>query len=187
MGPLKVTLCAGAVLAAALTPAAYAADTGGITVSPAAPAPGTEVTLRVSGCAGRTATAVSPAFVADARLSASGSALTGVSRVRSTLPAGAYDVRVACGGAHRTGTLTVAGRRHPVAGPSAPASPVAPVDAGGGGTAHLAAAHSGDPARARGTGPGTAHTVTGLVLAGVAVVAVALGGARRGRGTGGTG
>ncbi|MGW6547877.1 hypothetical protein ACWGBH_34270, partial [Streptomyces massasporeus] len=61
--------------------------------------------------------------------------------------------------------------------PSAPASPVAPVQAGGGGAAELVAAEE------RGAGPGTAQGVTGLVLAGVAAVVVALRGLRRGRGT----
>ncbi|NEE05488.1 hypothetical protein G3M58_03465, partial [Streptomyces sp. SID7499] len=61
--------------------------------------------------------------------------------------------------------------------PGAPASPVAPVQAGGGGAAELVAAEE------RRTGPGTAQGVTGLALAGVAAVVVALRGLRRGRGT----
>ena len=61
--------------------------------------------------------------------------------------------------------------------PGAWASPVAPVQAGGGGAAELVAAEE------RGAGPGTAQGVTGLVLAGVAAVVVALRGLRRGRGT----
>ncbi len=61
--------------------------------------------------------------------------------------------------------------------PSPHASPVAPVQAGGGGSADLVAAEE------RGAGPGTAQGVTGLVLAGVAAVVVALGGVRRSRGT----
>ncbi|QIJ62863.1 hypothetical protein [Streptomyces sp. JB150] len=59
--------------------------------------------------------------------------------------------------------------------PTAPASPTAPVRAGGGGTAHLAAVDTGS------TGPGAAHTVTGLLLAAGAAVAVMTGRARRGR------
>ena len=60
MGSMKVTLCAGAALAAALcAPAALAADGGsdggGVSVSPAAPAPGTDVTLRVPHCTEKTA------------------------------------------------------------------------------------------------------------------------------------
>ncbi|MGW0496998.1 hypothetical protein ACWD0Z_16630 [Streptomyces sp. NPDC003007] len=220
--------------------------------------------------------ATSPAFVADARLTVTGAhELTGESRVRSTLAAGSYAVRVDCGDTRRTGTLTVHdGARHrpgaaPVPGPGeqppapgegeqpsvsgedgqppvpesagqepapgedgqpsvpgsagqqpapgeggqpsvpesigqepapgedgqpsvsgadepsslsshrpgAPASPVAPVQAGGGGAAALVAAED------RGTGPGTAQGVTGLVLAGVAAVVVAWRGVRRSRGT----
>ncbi|MEV7142340.1 hypothetical protein [Streptomyces tauricus] len=62
------------------------------------------------------------------------------------------------------------------ASPAAPASPVAPVHAGGGGTSRIAAAE------ARSEGPGTRHAVVGLVLAGVAAVAVAVSSARRSRG-----
>lgn len=69
MGSLKVTLCAGvAVVLATLTPTAYAADGGGVTVTPASPAPGADVALRISGCAGTTGSAASAAFVADAKL-----------------------------------------------------------------------------------------------------------------------
>ncbi|MDQ0991092.1 hypothetical protein [Streptomyces sp. V3I7] len=62
--------------------------------------------------------------------------------------------------------------------PSGAASPTAPVPAGGGGTAHLASEDA-----ARSAGPGTAQTVTGLLLAGLAAVAVGLRTARRGRGS----
>jgi hypothetical protein len=87
---------------------------------------------------------------------------------------------VACGDTSRTGTVTVVRKdaEHSVRHgpqPSAPASPVAPVRAGGGGVEHLAMVD------ARAAGPGTAHTVTGLVLAGVAATAVALRSARRSR------
>lgn len=263
MGSLRVTVCTSVLVAAALTPAAYAADAGGVSVIPAAPAPGSDVTLRVTGCAGRTAVARSAAFVADARLTVTDGGLVGESRVRSTLHAGTYAVKVTCGDAERTGTFTVRegeGRRRSASGtdepssvsgsgtggrppapgtiaqrpapgaigqppgtggrPPAPgtvgrppvpegggqssapgedgqrstpggdeqqsvprrpgphASPVAPVQAGGGGAADLVAAED------RGAGPGTAQGVTGLVLAGVAAVVVALGGVRRSRGTG---
>ncbi|MFE1246481.1 hypothetical protein [Streptomyces sp. NPDC058735] len=63
--------------------------------------------------------------------------------------------------------------------PGAYPSPVAPVQAGGGGAAEQVAAR-----QEHGAAPGTAQGVTGLVLAGVAAVAVALGGLRRRRGTG---
>ncbi|MFF8872913.1 hypothetical protein [Streptomyces massasporeus] len=260
MGSLRVTVCTGVLAVVALAPVAYAADTGGVSVTPAAPAPGSDITLRVTGCAQRTAVAASAAFVADARLTVTGAReLTGESRVRSTAAAGSYAVRVTCGATRQTGTLTLrdgeAARRSeaspapamdgqlPAPGPapamggqpaapgaapgtdgrlpapgavgesgrlpapdgggqpsapgadgepsaphadgdaslplrpSAPASPVAPVQAGGGGAAELVAAEE------RRTGPGTAQGVTGLALAGVAAVVVALRGLRRGRGT----
>ncbi|MEU0214135.1 hypothetical protein ABZ281_03070 [Streptomyces sp. NPDC006265] len=250
MGSLRVTVCTSVLAVVALAPVAHAADAGRVSVTPAAPAPGSDITLRVTGCAQRTAVAASAAFVADARLTVTGAReLTGESRVRSTAEAGSYAVRVTCGATRQTGTLTVRdgeARRSgsaplpahetahetaplpvPVPGaagqppaprlggrlpapdaagdsgrlpapdggggkPSAPgvdgepslshrpsawASPVAPVQAGGGGAAELVAAEE------RGAGPGTAQWVTGLVLAGVAAVVVALRGLRRGRGT----
>jgi hypothetical protein len=187
MGSLKVTLCAGAALATVLcAPAAHAhaADGGGVSVTPSSPAPGTDVTLRVPDCTEKTAVAVSAAFESDVRLGlAEGDGvLVGSSRVRTTVRAGAYAVQVKCGDRARKGTITVEEHRRPDTRPTAPASPVAPVDAGGGGTARLAA----DSAeQARSASPGTAHTVTGLVLAGIAAVAVALHSARsRSSGTG---
>lgn len=259
MGSLRVTVCTSVLAVVALAPVAYAADAGRVSVTPAAPAPGSDITLRVTGCAQRTAVAASAAFVADARLTVTGAReLAGESRVRSTVEAGSYAVRVTCGATRQTGTLTVRdggearrsgtaplpvheaaappvpgadglppapveGNRPPApveggrlpapgmggqlpapdgggrpsapgvdADPSAPgvdgepplshrpgawASPVAPVQAGGGGAAELVAAEE------RGAGPGTAQGVTGLVLAGVAAVVVALRGLRRGRGT----
>jgi hypothetical protein len=185
MGSLKVTLCAGiAVAAAVFIPTAYASGEGGgdkggtVSVTPSKPAPGAEVTLKVTGCGGKSATAASSAFVADARLVGAGGTLTGETRVRSSIEPGTYDVRIACV------DFTVKGRIEVVVSPShsrapsvptLPASPVAPVPAGGGGTAPLAA----DEARV--SGPGTAQTVTGLVLAGVAAAVVAFRGARRSR------
>lgn len=273
MGSLRVTVCTSVLVAAALTPAAYAADAGGVSVTPATPAPGSDVTLRVTGCAERMAVARSAAFVADARLTITDGELVGESRVRSTLDAGTYAVKITCGEAERTGTFTVregerrrsasgtgsepssapgtggqppapwtGGRppasvsgpggqppapgtigqppapgtagRPPAPGtvgqppmpegggqpsasgddgqlpapgddeqrsasrrPGAYPSPVAPVQAGGGGAADLVAAED------RGAVPGTAQGVTGLMLAGVAAVVVALGGVRRSRGT----
>ncbi|MFC9507372.1 hypothetical protein [Streptomyces sp. NPDC057002] len=242
MGSLRFTLCTSVLVAAALTPAAFAADPGGVSVTPATPAPGGDVALRVTGCAARTAVAASAAFVADAPLTVTGGELVGESRVPSTLKAGTYTVKITCGGAERTSTFTVRENRESrespeSAGPSAPrgatgaagqppapgtggrqplpeggkpspepepeselepkldpgtededrfsasrrpgahASPVAPVEAGGGGAAHLVAAEDG------GAGPGAAQGVIGLVLAGVAAVAVALDSVRRKRGT----
>jgi hypothetical protein len=182
MGSVRVTLCTGVLGVAALTLtacAAYAEETTGISVTPSAPAPGTDVALRVAGCGTETtATAVSAAFVADARLTGADGTLVGESRVRSTLTAGTYSVKVTCGSVDRNGTITVGKRAAGSLMPLAPASPVAPVDAGGGGAAHLAAED------ARAAAPGTAHAVTGLALAGVAAVVVALRGLRRSRRTG---
>lgn len=179
MGSLKVTLCAGAaVVLAALTPTAYAADGGGVTVTPASPAPGADVALRISGCAGTTGSAASAAFVADARLVGASGILAGETRVRTSLEPGSYDVKITCGSVTVKGAIKVVenGSQSPSTPPSTPASPVAPVHAGGGGAAaHLAAVD------ARAAGPGTAHEVVGLLLAGVAAAAVALRSARRSR------
>ncbi|MFF3416646.1 hypothetical protein ACFYW9_18385 [Streptomyces sp. NPDC002698] len=179
MRSMRLTLCAGAAVAAAFTPAAYAADAGpdGVSVNPASPAAGSDIRLRAMGCAGRTGTAASNAFVSDARLTGGGGGgLVGDTRVRTALRPGDYGIQVDCDGHHERvkGTLTVPARD---SSPSVatPASPVAPVNAGGGGTARLAAA---DDAHA--AGPGTRQAVVGLVLASVAAIAVAVRGTRRG-------
>lgn len=190
MRSMRLTLCAGAVVAAGFTPTAYAADAGGagVLVTPASPGPGGDIQLRAAGCGERTGTATSAAFVADAQLTGEGGgALTGETRVLSSLTAGTYDIKISCGGHgdQVKGTLTVARQGStPNATPSASvhaspvapvhASPVAPVHAGGGGTAHVASVE------ARATGPGTKEAVTGLVLASVAAAAVAVRSARRG-------
>ncbi|MXM63354.1 hypothetical protein GR925_07805 [Streptomyces sp. HUCO-GS316] len=176
MGSVKITLCAGLLAAFAFAPTAYAQD-GGFSVSPSSPVPGSDVSMRVSDCTEKTGTAVSAAFVADIRLTGTDGTLVGESRIRTAVSAGTYEVKVRCGGADRKGTFTV---KHGTAHPSAPSTPVAPVHAGGGGTAR----HQLSAADARLDGPGTAHAVTGLVLAGAAAVAVALRSARRSRGTG---
>ncbi|NEA61590.1 hypothetical protein [Streptomyces sp. SID12488] len=195
MGSMRLTFCAGAAVAAALTPVpvAFAAG-GGISVTPSSPAPGSDLRLVVRGCTGRTGTAKSEAFVADVLLAAQGDdgALVGGSRVRSSLSPGTYDVTVGCGGQEGkvSGVIAVAAKgtdkeadegagKPPSTAPSRPAaSPVAPVPAGGGGAAEQLAADE-----ARGTGPGTGQAVVGLVLAGVAAIVVAVRGLRRGRGT----
>ncbi|MER6124529.1 hypothetical protein ABT173_18120 [Streptomyces sp. NPDC001795] len=200
MGSLRLTLCAGAVVAA-LAPTAYAADAQGVFLTPASPAPGSDVRLSVRGCPGTTGTAVSDAFVADARLVGKDGMLTGDTRVRTALQPGRYSVTVGCDGREVKDVLTVAGPTASASSassapsaksaptgttgpaspgvthsPSVPSSPVAPVPAGGGGTAHVSSAD------VRNAGPGTRQAVIGLVLAGVAAVAVlALArGARRG-------
>jgi hypothetical protein len=173
MGSVRLTLCTAVLAVAAFTPAAQAADGRSVSVTPSSPAAGTDLTLRVTGCTGRTATAASAAFVADARLSGTGGSLAGETRVRSSIEPGPYDVKITCAGFQVNSRITVAAAK----GGTAPASPAAPVDAGGGWTAtHLSAM---DP---HATGPGTGQVVTGLVLAGVAAVAVVLRRSRRSRG-----
>ncbi len=99
---------------------------------PAAPVPGADVALKVTGCDAREAVAQSPVLVSDARLTPDGDGLTGDGRVRSTLTAGTYTVTVACDGTEHKGTVEVVRKRTPAAaaGPSAHPSPVAPVNAG---------------------------------------------------------
>ncbi|MFJ6832075.1 hypothetical protein [Streptomyces sp. NPDC091209] len=179
MRSMRLTLCAGAVVAAAFTPAAYAAGAGpaGISVTPASPPAGSDIQVRAMGCAGRTGTAASDAFVSDARLTGGGGGgLVGETRVRTSLRPGSYGVEVDCDGHgdRVRGTVTVPA---PDSAPtvSAPVSPIAPVHAGGGGTARLAAV-----GEAHAAGPGTRQAVVGLVLASVAAVAVAVRSGRRG-------
>ncbi|MFC9912733.1 hypothetical protein [Streptomyces sp. NPDC059862] len=178
MGSLRLTFCTGVLAAvAAVTPTASAAD-GGVSVSPSTPGPGSDLALRATGCTGTTGTAASKAFVSDAELTGGDGTLAGETRVRSMVGPGRYEVQVICGGDKSKSMKSHLTIGNASAAPSAPASPVAPVKAGGGGTAHLA---SVDTAA---TGPNTAHTVTGLVLAGAAAVAVVLRGTRRSRRTG---
>ncbi|MCM3296949.1 hypothetical protein [Streptomyces pseudogriseolus] len=186
MGKRRLALCAGVLAVTAFGPAAcaaYAADGGGVLVVPAAPAPGADIALGVTGCDAREAVAQSPALVSDARLTPAGDGLAGDARVRSTLTAGTYEVTVVCDGTEHKGTLEVVRKRTPAAGagPSAHPSPVAPVNAGGGGAARAIA-----DGRER-HGPGTAQTVVALALAGTAALTVhraARRQARSGRGTG---
>jgi hypothetical protein len=203
MSSLKVTLCSGvaavvaALVPAGLVPMAYApvahasGDGGTVSVTPSRPAPGAEITLKVTGCAGRTATAISDAFVSDVRLSGSGGSLVGDTRVRSSVAVGAYDVRITCVDFTVKGRISVVAPPHaeplrpgepsgPAAQdvPTVAASPVAPVRAGGGGAAPLASVEE-----ARVDGPGAVQAVIGLVLAGVAAAAVVFRGVRRRRRT----
>ncbi|MED7824777.1 hypothetical protein [Streptomyces chiangmaiensis] len=184
-----------AAVAAALAPTAYAADDQGVSLTPAAPSPGTDVRLSVRGCPGTTGTAVSDAFVADARLVREGGTLTGDTRIRSSSAAGAHAVTVDCDGQEVKGVVTVAGPSASASGPAASASPsaqtsptataapaassspTAPVQAGGGGTSNAS------PSDARVAAPGTWHAVFGLLLAGVAFAAVVARSVRRGRDT----
>ncbi|MFJ9924540.1 hypothetical protein ACIRU5_00755 [Streptomyces misionensis] len=185
MGSLPLTVCSGLLAVAALGPAAQAAHAAGggtLAAVPESPAPGTDVTLRVDGCTGRQATAASRAFVSDARLTGAGGTLSGETRVGSSIGPGAYDVKVTCADRVVDGTITVVAKGAAEgAGASAqgqpggpPATPVAPVDAGGGATARFATVATS------GSGPETAQALTGLALASIAAVAVGLR-ARRGR------
>ncbi|WP_030816975.1 hypothetical protein [Streptomyces sp. NRRL F-2799] len=206
MGSLRLTLCTGIIAAAAFTPAvAHAADgggthdsgshgTGGLTVSPAIPLPGTDVSLRVRGCTASQGTAVSSAFVSDARLTGGQGDLSGETRVRTSLKAGAYDVRITCADYSFTGRISVdesgQGTRPDSdsdsgSGPDTGPSPIAPVHAGGGGTASGADTSTLFATVApTGSGPGAAQALTGLALAGCAAVTVGALRSRRSRNDG---
>ncbi|MYU37245.1 hypothetical protein GTW52_29715 [Streptomyces sp. SID8358] len=181
MRSLPLTSCA-AVAAATVAFPAHAAPAdpgpgdpgkhrgpGSVTVSPAAASPGGEVELRTDACGkGASARGGSEAFTAEARfIPGGGKGLTAGARIRSDAAPGAYEVWVTCTDGHgrATGTVAVVHHRRP--------SPVAPVRAGGGGTATLATDEQ--------AGPGLPHAVTGLALGTVAVAAVAFRGARRRR------
>ncbi|WP_326765748.1 hypothetical protein OG978_15210 [Streptomyces sp. NBC_01591] len=185
MRSITLTFCAAAVVAATLVPASAAladSDSGpaqekgressaSLTATPSSVAPGGEVDLRLEGCEGREATGESDVFVSEARFSpAAGGGLFAEARISSDATPGDYDIRVACKDdkdAEAAGTVTVVDRGR--------ATPLAPVPAGGGGTALLA------DREARQEGPGTVHAVIGLALAAVAAVAVAFRSARRRR------
>ncbi|BAC72927.1 hypothetical protein AQJ43_25550 [Streptomyces avermitilis] len=131
MGSLRLTVCTGAVVAAALTPTSYAAASTGVGVSPASPAPGSDIRLAARGCDGRTGTAASDAFVADTPLVGKDGVLVGESRVRTLLAPGSYDVLISCDGRDDKvrAALTVAGASPatPAEAPTAPLSPAAPL------------------------------------------------------------
>ncbi|MEU5715654.1 hypothetical protein AB0G71_07645 [Streptomyces sp. NPDC020403] len=184
MRSLPLTFCAAVAAAAIALPVSAAhADSetrdpgdhkksGSVTITPSRVSPGGEVELRVDVCGkGRSARGNSEAFVAEAHFRrAGGKGLVADARIRSDAAPDDYEVWVTCEDGHgkATGTLTVVHRDRP--------SPVAPVRAGGGGTATLAG--EADSER---SGPGTRHTVTGLALGAVAAVAVAYRSARRRR------
>ncbi|MEW2632046.1 hypothetical protein AB0903_10370 [Streptomyces sp. NPDC048389] len=201
-----------AVLAMAPATAAFAGSSVQATVSPAAIAPGGEVEIRVVGCRDRSGGARSEAFATEAALSPKGRDgwLAGTARIRSDAKPGTYDVRVRCDLREHRGTGSVDVTRHhskphppepapsksfghdepgpphpPPTHPSASgthASPVAPVQAGGGGAAAVLAAPV-STVDVDETGPSTSQTVTGLVLAGAAAIAVAVRSSRRRRRT----
>ncbi|MEU8955963.1 hypothetical protein AB0C93_16845 [Streptomyces sp. NPDC048518] len=178
-------------LAAALpATAALAHDDGSVraTVIPSSSAPGATVEVSVTGCDGTTGSAGSGAFEGDAGLTGRDGgryALSGTATIRHGV-SGTYDVTVTCDGHPHQGVGTVrvtgghesgghqsheSGRHHP--------EPVSPVRAGGGGAAERV--HTATSAEAQEAGPGTRHAVIGLVLAGVAAVAVALRSVRKRR------
>ncbi|MEU6823619.1 hypothetical protein ABZ921_23545 [Streptomyces atriruber] len=169
---------AGVAVALAVTlptGAAQAHDDGSVraTVTPASTAPGATVEVSVTGCSGTTGTAGSGAFEGDAQLTGRDGdkyALNGSARIKHDV-SGSYDVTVTCDGHPHQGAGTVRIERHHP-------DPVSPVRAGGGGTAQLTTAAT---AEANEAGPGTRHAVIGLILAGVAAVAVAFRSVRRRR------
>ncbi|MEU1015982.1 hypothetical protein [Streptomyces sp. NPDC005898] len=164
-----------AVLVAVALPGgvARAHESGSVeaTVTPATADAGASVEVTVTGCEGATGAAGAGAFEGEARLSGrGGDDLKGTAKIRKGVT-GSYELTVICDGhPHQgVGTVRVAGRS---------AEPSAPVRAGGGGTAQLTSAASEGADEA---GPGTRHAVVGLILAGVAAVAVAFRSARRHR------
>ncbi|WP_413799510.1 hypothetical protein [Streptomyces iranensis] len=177
---VALTLCSAAcAVVAAVTAAAPAlaeqrhSATTTIRISPRALAPGAEVEVWAFGCPDRVATASSPVFVADAELTPEGDALFSEATIRSTAAKGAHRVTLDCadGGLVRadgTGADSAGGDGQGGAGGVAlaverPPSPVAPVRAGGGGTA---------PDEARPRDDIGAAEAYGLVLSGGTAVAV---------------
>ncbi|MCH0540444.1 hypothetical protein I3F58_12860 [Streptomyces sp. MUM 203J] len=191
-GLLALRVGAVAATVAAAVPVAVAAEGGTgarvtAAVTPATVAPGGDVDLRVEGCGAGAGTVRSPVFVAEAGLSGStdGGTLRGGTAVRSTAAPGAYPLAVDCAGRRYEAVGTLRVGLSPPSGPSAPADGLAPRSAGlqvavpsvaGPDVAGPSVAGPAVPAE---QGPGTRHTVIGLVLAAVAAVAVALRGSRR--------
>ncbi|MFE5729396.1 hypothetical protein ACFQ7A_00570 [Streptomyces sp. NPDC056528] len=189
-GPIALR-AAGAALVLVLAPAAggaYAHDGVRVTVTPSTALPGDDVDVRVEGCEGATGAAKSRAFTADAKLVGRDGGkhpLHGDAVLGSGLDSGTYEVSVVCDGHvhHDAGSVRV--ERHgpthrPTHEPSHHATPVAPVRAGGGGTAAFAAPAAPGVAQTAGEdGLGTPYTVLGLAMAAVAAVAVAVRSTRR--------
>ncbi|MFB7589612.1 hypothetical protein [Streptomyces sp. NPDC056169] len=167
---------------------AYAHDGVKVTVTPSTASPGADVDVRVQGCKGTTGAAKSRAFVADVELTGrdgGGYPLFGDTTVKSGLEDGTYKVSVTCDGHdHRdVGTVQVRHQQpthEPTHEPTHHATPVAPVRAGGGGTAAFAApAAPGVAQTTSESGLGTPYTLLGLGLAAIAAVAVAFRSSRR--------
>ncbi|MGW8765033.1 hypothetical protein ACWGN5_21255 [Streptomyces sp. NPDC055815] len=173
---------------------AYAHDGVKATVTPSTASPGADVDVRVQGCKGTTGAATSTAFVADAELTGrdgGGNPLFGDTTLRSGLQDGTYKVSVTCDGHdHRdVGTVRIQHHQEPTHRPTHHATPVAPVRAGGGGTAAFAAPVAPGVAQTTSeSGLGTPYTLLGLGMAAIAAVAVAFrSSSRRRTGTGGDG
>ncbi|WP_338496029.1 hypothetical protein [Streptomyces sp. SJL17-4] len=197
-GPIALR-AAGAALVLVLAPTAggaYAHDGVKVTVTPSTASPGADVDVRVQGCKGTTGAAKSPAFVADAELTGrdgGGAPLFGDTTIKTRLENGTYKVGVTCDGHDHPDVGTVRIERQkpthePTNKPTHHASPVAPVRAGGGGTAAFAApAAPGVAQTTSESGLGTPYTLLGLGLAAVAAVAVAFRSSRRRAAGSGTG
>ncbi|WP_329279124.1 PT domain-containing protein [Streptomyces sp. NBC_00691] len=213
-GPIALR-AAGAALVLVLAPtagSAYAHDGVKVTITPSTASPGADIDVRVQGCKGTTGAAKSPAFVADAELTGrdgGGAPLFGDTTIKTRLENGTYRVSVTCDGHDHPDVGTVRVERQkpthepthkpthepthrpshePTHEPTHHPSPVAPVRAGGGGTAAFAApAAPGVAQTTSESGLGTPYTLLGLGLAAVAAVAVAFRSSRRrdaGTGTG---
>ncbi|WP_024761103.1 hypothetical protein [Streptomyces exfoliatus] len=197
-GPIALR-AAGAALVLVLAPtagSAYAHDGVKATVTPSTASPGADVDVRVQGCKGTTGAAKSQAFVADVELTGrdgGGSPLFGDTTVKSGLEDGTYKVSVTCDGHDHPDVGTVQVRHQqpthkPTHEPTHHATPVAPVRAGGGGTAAFAApAAPGVAQTTSESGLGTPYTLLGLGLAAIAAVAVAFRTSRRRAAGSGTG
>lgn len=205
-GPIALR-AAGAALVLVLAPtagSAYAHDGVKVTVTPSTASPGADIDVRVQGCKGTTGAARSSAFVAEAELTGrdgGGAPLFGDTTIKTRLENGTYKVSVTCDGHDHPDVGTVRVERQkpthepthkpthkpthePTHEPTHHASPVAPVRAGGGGTAAFAApAAPGVAQTTSESGLGTPYTLLGLGLAAVAAVAVAFRSSRR-RGAG---
>ncbi|MGQ4515646.1 hypothetical protein [Streptomyces sp. DW26H14] len=166
--------------------AAQAHDGVTATVDPTAIATRGQARITVEGCRDGRATVSSSAFVRVVTVSGSSRTMYGDVSVKSLTAAGSYDISVNCDGHDhgRAGRFEVVGGAHGHDGHQGVASPHAPVRAGGGGTAALA--DHADSARSVAvsptqSGPGTAYTLVGLGLAGVAAITVAYRSAQRRR------
>ncbi|WP_256103198.1 hypothetical protein [Streptomyces sp. ODS05-4] len=188
--PLAVAGTAAALVLAPTAGAAHAEDGGGPVVRafavPATAAPGAGLEVEVTGCASGHGEVRSPAFFSAAELAGrdgAGRSLHGATTAASHARAGGHPLHVVCDGrTHRdAGTVQVA-QQEPVSPRRGTGSAGAVTAASADEPLSLSAAQAPmDLVAADEQGPGTPHTVIGLVLAGVAAVAVALRTSRRRR------